>query len=123
MKIVTPKASPEKQEGGSFTEDVKAFSAHCAYIRSVYTLATTVWKDVGQDEFELMEKVSPAFFQDMGQVLAEYVVLAACRITDPAKDGAKNENFTVEFFVNSFPPNSRTFTELEALRVKMNLTQ
>jgi hypothetical protein len=37
-------------------------------------------------------------FEFMGQVLAEYAVLAACRITDSANSGGKNENFTVEFF-------------------------
>jgi hypothetical protein len=65
-----------------------------------------------------MEGISPSFFLDMGQVLAEYVVLAACRVTDPAKDG-KYENLTLETFVNSFPPNSQTFGQLEELRQRL----
>jgi hypothetical protein len=56
---------------------------------------------------------------DLGQVLAEYVVLAACRVTDRANDG-KNENFTVKMFVNSFPANSQTFKQLDELRLQID---
>jgi hypothetical protein len=51
-------------------------------------------------------------------VLAEYVVLAACRVTDPAKDG-KNENLTLETFVESFRPDSQTGKRLNDLRQQM----
>jgi hypothetical protein len=105
---------------GGFDHDVKEFSSHCAYIRTVYILATRIWRDSDDNERALMEAISPSFFLDMGQVLAEYAVLAACRITDPANDGAKNENFTIEFFVNSFPTNSATFQQLDQLHQAMN---
>jgi hypothetical protein len=65
-----------------------------------------------------MESIAPSFFLDMGQVLAEYVVLAACRVTDPAKDG-KNENLTLETFVNSFGAGSQTGKHLDQLRQQM----
>jgi AbiU2 len=77
----------------------------------VFTLTTRIWRD-STDERGMMERISPSFFLDMGQVLAEYVVLAACRITDPANNG---KNFTIEYFVDCFSPNSTKFHELEQL--------
>ncbi|KRP89238.1 hypothetical protein AOQ73_26835 [Bradyrhizobium pachyrhizi] len=68
----------------SFEADVNDFSSHCAYIRTVYTFAMRIWRDSSDSERKLMEAISLSFFLDMGQVLAEYVVLSACRITDPA---------------------------------------
>jgi AbiU2 len=46
-------------------------------------------------------------------------VIAACRITDPAGDGRKNENFTVEMFVNSFASDPETFKKLGELQQHM----
>jgi AbiU2 len=40
--------------------------------------------------------------------------------TDPANDGDKNENFTLEFFVNCFPPNSATFQQLDQFHQAMS---
>jgi len=105
---------------GAFENDVREFSAHCAYIRTVYRLAMRIWRDSDDKERALMEAVSPSFFLDIGQVLAEYAVLAACRITDPANSGSKNENFTIEFFVSSFSTTSPTFQQLEQLQQTMN---
>jgi hypothetical protein len=68
----------------------------------------------------MMERISPSFFLDLGQVLAEYVILAACRITDPANDG-RNETFTIEMFVDSFPANSQTAKQLDDLRRQMDI--
>lgn len=53
-------------------------------------------------------------------MLAEYAVLSACRITDPANSGSKNENFTTEFFVTSFSTTSPTYQKLEQLQQTMN---
>jgi hypothetical protein len=101
-----------------FDKDVENFSDHCAYIRSVYRLATRIWRDSNEDERTMMEGISPSFFIDLGQVLAEYVILAACRITDAANDG-RNENFTIEMFVESFPANSQTCKQLQDLYRQM----
>jgi hypothetical protein len=103
-----------------FSKDVRDFLGHCSYIKSLYTLAMRIWRDSDDTERGLMESVSPSFVLDFGQVISEYLVLAACRITDAANDGKKNENFTVEFFVNCFPPNSQTFQTLEDLRRTMD---
>lgn len=99
-KATTPKQVDEAAPD-DFNKGVRDFSAHCAYIRSVYVLAARIWRDSNDEQRKLMESIAPSFFLDMGQVLAEYVVLAACRVTDPARDG-KNENLTLETFVNSF---------------------
>ena len=45
-------------------------------------------------------------------------MLAACRITDTAKGGGK-ENFTVELFVNHFASDTEAFKELDALHQQM----
>jgi HEPN superfamily AbiU2-like protein len=112
--------APSPDAAGGFEHDVKEFSAHCAYVRSVYILATRIWRDSDDKERALMEAISPSFFLDIGQVLAEYAVLSACRIADPANEGDKNENFTLEFFVNCFPPNSATFQQLDQLHQAMS---
>jgi hypothetical protein len=113
-----PASSAAIQAPDDFNKEVEDFSGHCAYIRSVYVLATRIWRDCTDDERKRMEGIAPSFFLDMGQVLAEYAVLAACRVTDPASDG-RNENFTVETFVNSFPPNSTTAKHLDELAQQM----
>lgn len=100
-------------------EDVESFSGHCAYIRSVYVLAARIWRDSNDDERKMMEGTAPSFFLDLGQVLAEYLILAACRITDPADDG-RNENFTIAMFVDSFPANSPTSKQLDELARQMD---
>lgn len=110
-----PAATPQGGATG-FDSEVTEFSSHCAYIRTVFTLTVRIWRDSTEDERTLMEKTSPSFFLDMGQVLAEYVVLAACRITDPANGG---KNFTIEYFVDSFSPNSPTFQQLEQFEQTM----
>lgn len=110
-----PAATPQGATTG-FDDEVTEFSSHCAYIRTVFRLTVRIWRDSTDDERDLMEKVSPSFFLDMGQVLAEYVVLAACRMTDPANGG---KNFTIEYFVDSFSPNSTTFQQLEQLEQTM----
>ena len=119
--MATVKTAPAVGDGpNEFHKDVVEFSGHCAYIRSVYRLATRIWRDSTEGERKMMEDTAPSVFLNLGQVLAEYAILSACRVTDPANEGGKNENFTVEMFVNSFPTNSPTFKQLEELHQQMN---
>jgi hypothetical protein len=97
------------------------FSEHCVFIRSVYQFATRIWRDSEADERKVMESVARLFFEDIGKVLAEFLVTAACRITDPAIDSRGNENFTVELFVKSFEAEPVTYKQLDELRQRMNL--
>lgn len=101
-------------------KEVEEFSGNCVYIRSVYTFMMRIWRDSDDAERKVMESIAPLFFEDMGKVLSEFLVMAACRITDRASDRRGNENFTLELFTNSFPSDSKTFKQLEALRQRMN---
>jgi hypothetical protein len=102
-------------------KEVEEFSAHCVYIRSVYTFMMRVWRDSDDAERKVMEAIAPFFFEDMGKVLSEFLVIAACRITDPANDRRGNQNFTLELFSRSFPLDSETFKHLETIRQRMNM--
>jgi hypothetical protein len=105
-----PKVSPK---------EVEEFRDHCVYIRSVFTFMTRIWKDSTPDERKTMEAIAQTFFSDIGMVLGEFLIIAACRITDRADAGGGRQNFTVELFANSFPPESETFKQLHRLRQRM----
>jgi hypothetical protein len=66
-----------------------------------------------------MEAIAPLFFEDIGKVLGDFIVIVACRITDQADAGRGRQNFTAELFVNSFPPESEAFKQLDALHKRM----
>ena len=101
-------------------EEVKAFSSHCIFIRSVYVMGMRIWRDSNEAERKIMEAAAPHFFQDFSSVLGEFLVIAASRITDPAVDFKGNENFTVELLDRACPREDKRYVELEALRVQMN---
>jgi hypothetical protein len=107
---VRPKVSPM---------EVAKFRDHCVYIRSVYLFLTRVWRDSDAGERKVMEAIAPLFFTDMTQVLSEYMIIAACRVTESAQSALGNENFTVELFVNSFSSEPDTFKQLDALHKRM----
>jgi hypothetical protein len=100
-------------------KEVKDFSEHCVFIRSVYLFGVRLFKDSDPTERDLMTAVAPLLFEDLTQVFREFMVLAACRITDPAKDRRGNENFTVEMFVNNFAADTEAFKQLDALHQRM----
>jgi hypothetical protein len=99
-------------------KDVAEFSDHCVFIRSVYLFAMRIWRDSDHRERQLMESTAQLFFEDMGQVLREYIIISACRITDPASSGGY-ENFTVETFSKGFSSDPSTFKQLEEFRQRM----
>jgi hypothetical protein len=100
-------------------EEIDTFSAHCVYIRSVYTLAMRIWRDTNDTERKTMEGVAAIFFEDVGQVLTEFLVNCACRITERAVDGQGNQNLTVELFLRNFPADSETYKQLGGLNQRM----
>jgi hypothetical protein len=100
-------------------KDVEDFSGHCVLIRSVWLFSMRIFRDSNEDERNTMETIAPSIFEDLAQVLKEYLIIAACRITDPANDGHKNENFTVEMFVNSFASAPATLKQLDELHKRM----
>jgi hypothetical protein len=97
-------------------DEVKLFSEHCVYIRSVYVYARRLFSESSDAEQEAMKSVAPLFFEDLAQVFSEFIVSAACRVTDPWKDSRGKENFVVELFTNAFAriePLNRQLTELQ----------
>jgi len=100
-------------------KEVEEFSGHCVYIRSVYLFMIRIWRDSNGSERKVMQAVAGLFFEDIGKVLPEFIINAACKVTDSAKDPLGNENFTVEFFANSFSSEPETFKRLDALRRRM----
>jgi AbiU2 len=100
-------------------KEVEEFRDHCVYIRSVYTFATRIWKESDAHERKTMETIAPLFFEDIGMVLGDFIIIAACRITDRTNAGRGRQNFTAELFVNSHPPESEAFKQLDALHKRM----
>jgi AbiU2 len=100
-------------------EEVKEFSHHCVHIRSVYSLMTRIWRDSDEGERRTMEAIAHSFFENLSQALAEFIINAACRLTEPAVDSRGNENFTLELFRNSFSADSETFKQLDVLLQRM----
>jgi AbiU2 len=99
--------------------DVERFSEHCVFIRSVYQLMVRLCRDSNSAERALMETIAPLFFKSLNIVFPTYMVIAACRITDPAKDRRGNENFTLEMFVNNFAPDTEAFKQLDAVHQRI----
>jgi hypothetical protein len=100
-------------------KDVENFSGHCVLIRSVWAFSMRIFRDSDEAERSTMERTAPSIFEDLAQVLKEYLIIAACRVTDAANDSRKNENFTVEMFVNSFSSEPATFKQLDELHQRM----
>jgi hypothetical protein len=100
-------------------EEVQKFSEHCVYIRSIWILMMRIWRDSDENERKIMEGISPSFFADTGQALTEMMIIAACRITDPANSGGSRENFTVDLFANSFASSPETYEQLDELHQRM----
>ena len=77
-----------------------------------------IWGDSDHTERHLMEFTARLFFEDMGQVLREYIIISACRITDPARSSG-HENFTIETFAQAFSSDPQTFKQLQSLQQRM----
>jgi hypothetical protein len=99
-------------------EDVKDFAEHCVHIRSVYEYARRLFSESTDAELEAMNSVAPLFFEDLALVFAEFVVLAACRVTDPSKMG-RRENLVVELFTSALVRFKALHQQLADLQVNM----
>ena len=108
-------------------EDIVRFAHRCAFTRSIYLHLKTLFEDSSADERDHMGQAAPIFFGDLRHVFVEYVILQVCKITDPPKFGA-NENETVSFLIEHYDfsgePESlqrlnELWKELSAFRVKV----
>ncbi len=100
--------------------EMEHFFAHCAFIRSVFVFSARVWRDSSERDQKIMDERSPTFARDIGDALAEYVILSACRVTDPAVDPRGNENLTVETIVKTAAEGTETRKALEALAIQLD---
>jgi hypothetical protein len=83
-------------------DEVTLFAEHCVYIRSVYEYVRRLFLESTDTEQTAMTSVAPHFFEDLALVFSEFLVLAACRVTDPWMDRSGRENFVIELFTNAF---------------------
>jgi hypothetical protein len=114
-----PPATKQSEPPNVSKKEIEEFSDHCVYIRSVYVFATRLLRDCDEQERKSMEAIAPSIFADLAQLLTEYLIIAACRITDPAVDGRNNENLTIELFVNDFSSDPETYKQLDELHQRM----
>ncbi len=81
----------------AFESDVKEFSNHCAYIRTVYVLAIRIWRDSSDEERKMMEGISPSFFLDMGQSLLNTPFFQLAELPIPPTAAAKTKTSPSSF--------------------------
>ncbi|MCS3521843.1 hypothetical protein [Bradyrhizobium elkanii] len=105
-------------------DEVHLFAEHCVHIWSVFDYARRLFSDCSDAERMAMGSVAPRFFVDLDQVFADYVITAACRVTDPRVDIFGNENLAVDLFPHAFwryKPLVEQLTKLQA-RMKKHRT-
>ena len=75
-----------------------------------------------------MSRTANVFFSDLNRIFIEYLILQVCKVTDPAKDLRRNDNFTIAFLLRLYdfsgePTTLRRLSELDekvqAFRVKL----
>jgi hypothetical protein len=101
-------------------DEVRLFAEHCVYMRSVYEYVRRLFVESNDPEQSAMRSVAPIFFDNLAQVFTEFLILAACRVTDPWKDRGR-ENFVVELFTNAFEryePLHRQLSDLQSSMAK-----
>ncbi|WP_340115609.1 hypothetical protein [Pelagibius sp. 7325] len=70
-----------------------AFREECIWLRNCYNTYAALFES-GEDTSRLLHQTAAHFFHDLNRILIEYVILQACKITDPAKF-RKRDNLTV----------------------------
>jgi len=100
-------------------EEIIVFSSHCAYVRSVWLLALRLLRNRTDEKANLIRAMAPRVFDDLDQVFAEFIVVAAYRIIAPAIDARGDENLTVELILKNLPLDPETFKKLSHLDQNM----
>jgi hypothetical protein len=54
-------------------KDVEDFSGHCVLIRSIWVFSMRIFRDSDEAERSTMERAAPSIFEDLAQVLKEYL--------------------------------------------------
>jgi hypothetical protein len=95
----------------NFKDEIQKFTNQCVDMRAIYVHARTLFETSDNDQKSLMFDTAPIFFRDLNIMFIEHIILQVCKITDPAKDNSKNENFTLEYFLTSLDFSSDTQTK------------
>jgi hypothetical protein len=87
------------QIGIQAEDDMAAFAHHCAYMRSVFLHGKILFEESSAEARQRMSAAAQILFGDINRILVEYIILQACRITDPPKDVKGNDNLTIAFLL------------------------
>jgi hypothetical protein len=77
----------------------EAFREECIWLRNCYNTYAALFES-GKDTSQLLHQTAAHFFYDLNRILIEYIVLQACKITDPARFRGR-DNLTVETLNNA----------------------
>jgi HEPN superfamily AbiU2-like protein len=103
------------------TEDIEIFANYCVFMRSIYLHARELFENSSADDKVLMRSTAGTFFGDLNQALNEYVILQACKITDPAHDSRGNDNHSIAFLLEhyDFSSDPLILKRLEELQTRL----
>jgi AbiU2 len=98
-------------------EVVKKFCAHVLWLISARHIFKVLYEDEQPSCKTLMEKTAPSFFNNIGRILHEYLLLESAKVTDDA-DTMGYTNFTVDYLVEKicWPKDTGIQQKLESLR-------
>jgi hypothetical protein len=102
-------------------EDIEIFRDYCVRLRSAYLHGEILYERTSPEHKALMERAASVFFGDLNHIIICHVILEACKITDPANYGRKNENLTVAFLLQhyDFSANAETSRRLNELHDRL----
>ncbi len=98
-------------------EDIEIFARQCVFMRSIYKHYQILFEQSSADDKSRMSRVAETFFGDVNRVFLEYIILQACKLTDPARDPRGNDNLTIAFLLTKydFSAEHTTKARLDAL--------
>jgi hypothetical protein len=82
--------------------DINIFADHCVFIRSVYRHLEILFVNSTENYKKRMLHIAQFFFEDLNNILVEYIILTVCKITDPAQDNRKNDNHTIDYLIKHY---------------------
>jgi len=102
-------------------EDARTFTDISVASRSSYLHFPKLYEDRGDEGVAELARVAPIFFGDLAAMLKEHIIMAACKITDPAKT-RKSHNQTTHFFIDhcDFSADPKRAARLRELAGRMN---
>ena len=82
------------------TDDVDAFCNFCVSLRYIYRHYQILFEEGADLRRELLQSIAPTFFNDIRELLVEYLILQICKLTDEEESFGR-KNLTVKFLVNN----------------------